>query len=441
MTGGWPRPLGPTAYHGLVGEIMRAIEPHTEADPVGLLLQTHTMVGSAIGRAAHFQAEADTHYLNLFTCLVGRTSKGRKGVSQAHSRRLLGAVDPDWAANHVSSGLSSGEGLIWAVRDPIERLHPIKNGKHVLGSESVLEDPGISDKRLLVVETELASTLRVLTREGNTLSATVRQAWDGQDLRTLTKNSPAKATQPHISIIGHITSDEVLRYLDATECANGFGNRFLWVCVQRSKLLPDGGGAVYLDPFVERLRRAIDHAKECGELRRDSAAGDLWRQIYGKLSAGRPGMLGAMTARAEAQVMRLACLYAIEDMSSVVGLPHLQAALEVWRFCFDSAAYVFGDSLGDPMADEILRALRTAGSEGLSRSEILRDVFARNRAASQVSRALAVLAEAHLVRRAIDAETGGRAAERWFATEVDDINDSDDTNDPSDDEGNDGGEQ
>jgi hypothetical protein len=213
---------------------------------------------------------------------------------------------------------------------------------------------------------------------------------------------------------------------------------------------------------VERLRRAIDQAKERGELRRDAAAGDLWRQIYGKLSAGRPGMLGAITAGAEAQVMRLACLYAVEDMSYVVGLPHLQAALEVWRFCFDSAAYVFGDSLGDPMADEILRALRTAGSEGLSRSEILRDVFTRNRAASQVSRALAVLTEAHLVRRAIDAETGGRAAERCFATEVDDINDIDDMNDaarqdaderkaiqadcsdvkdPSDDEGNDGGEQ
>ena len=73
-----------------------------------------------------------------------------------------------------------------------------------------------------------------------------------------------------------------------------------------------------------------------------------------------------MTARAEAQVMRLACLYAVEDMSYVVGLAHLQAALEVWRYCFESAAYIFGDSLGDPMADEILRALRTAGSDGLS---------------------------------------------------------------------------
>ena len=31
------------------------------------------------------------------------------------------------------------------------------------------------------------------------------------------------------------------RYLSTTEMANGFGNRILWVCVQRSKCLPEGG--------------------------------------------------------------------------------------------------------------------------------------------------------------------------------------------------------
>ncbi len=97
------------------------------------------------------------------------------------------------------------------------------------------------DNRLLIVEGEFSSTLKVLNREGNTLSPVVRNAWDSGDLNTLVKNNPAKATGAHISIIGHITKQELLKHLDETEAANGFGNRFLWVYVDRSKILPEGG--------------------------------------------------------------------------------------------------------------------------------------------------------------------------------------------------------
>jgi hypothetical protein len=86
-------------------------------------------------------------------------------------------------------------------------------------------DHGVSDKRLMVLEAEFASSLRVLGRDGNTLTAIIRQAWDPGDLRGLTKNSPAEATGAHISIIAHITRDELPRYLDSTESGNGFGNR------------------------------------------------------------------------------------------------------------------------------------------------------------------------------------------------------------------------
>lgn len=421
----WPSPLRAAAYHGIFGELVRAIEPHTEADPAALLIQMLVKFGNVIGRSAQFRVEADIHYLNLFAAVVGQTSKARKGVSDGHARRVFDPIDPKWSDQCHKSGLSSGEGLIWAVRDPIEKERPVREKGRIAGYETEIEDPGVTDKRLLVTESELASTLRVLGRDGNTLSALIRQAWDGRDLRVLTKNSPAKATSPHISIVGHITRDELRRYLDATECANGFGNRFLWVCVCRSKLLPDGGAAVDLASHVERIRAAVDHARQAGELRRDAAAAQLWHQVYGRLSAGRPGLLGAMTARAEAQVMRLACLYALLDMSYVVGRPHLQAALEVWRYCFDSAAYIFGASLGDPSADAILRALKDAPG-GLTRTDLLYGVFGRNKSATDITRALALLAECHLARHEVDRSGGGRPVERWFACAAYDINDFND---------------
>jgi hypothetical protein len=93
----------------------------------------------------------------------------------------------------------------------------------------------------MIVEGEFAGPLRAMSREGNTLSVLLRQGWDGVKLATLTKNSPLKATDAHISIIGHITRTELLRLLSETEAHNGFANRFLWLVVHRSKALPFGG--------------------------------------------------------------------------------------------------------------------------------------------------------------------------------------------------------
>jgi hypothetical protein len=126
-----------------------------------------------------------------------------------------------------------GEGLIYAVRDRVE-------GENKKGETAVL-DEGVEDKRLLVLEAELAGVLKVMSREGNTLSPVIRQAWDDGALQTLTKNSPMKATSAHVSMVGHITKAELLRHFTETEAANGFANRFIWLLVKRSKILPFGG--------------------------------------------------------------------------------------------------------------------------------------------------------------------------------------------------------
>jgi len=51
------------------------------------------------------------------------------------------------------------------------------------------------------------------------------------------------------------------------------------------------------------------------------------------LSIGRRdsrSRLSPRRSRAEAQVLRLSAIYAVLDSTSIVGLPHLQAALAVW---------------------------------------------------------------------------------------------------------------
>ena len=392
---------------------MRLVEPHTEADSVALLGQFLVCFGNLIGRDPHIAVEADKHHTNEFMVLVGDTSKARKGTSWGHARRPLSSIEPEWADRRQQSGLSSGEGLIWAVRDPIVGRSPIREGGRVTGYQEVQDDPGVADKRLLVYEPEFASTLRVMEREGSTLSGVIRQAWDTGDLRILTKKSPAIATGGHISIVGHVTREELRRYLGRTEAANGFANRFLWLCVRRSKLLPRGGRlqAADLHPVLDRLRRAADWARGQQQLDCSDAAWAFWDDVYENLSEGRPGLLGAVISRAEAHVLRLSLIYALLDCTPVIERCHLEAALSLWRYAEASARYIFGDALGDPFADELLDALR-AQPNGLTRTEISGH-FGRHRSANEIARALAALSERNLVRSQSEV-TRGRTAERWF---------------------------
>lgn len=259
-----------------------------------------------------------------------------------HVRRVLGEADAEWAKERSASGLVSGEGLIWNVRDRVTREKKVKDkkrGEDVVEQEVV--DPGVGDKRLLVYESEFASVLRVMSRDGNTLSPTVRAAWDGNKLQTLAKNVPAVATGAHISMIAHITLEELRKELRETEAANGFANRFLFCCVRRTRLLPEGGNIDPLDlkPWIERLPAALKDARFHPLARRfDDEARELWAQEYAELAKGAPGLLGSVTARAEAQVRRLALLYALVDCSKAIEARHLQAALSVWDYCEASAS-------------------------------------------------------------------------------------------------------
>jgi hypothetical protein len=165
-------------------------------------------------------------------------------------------------------------------------------------------------------------------------------------------------------------------------------------------------------PLVRRLRSALDFGREVGRIRWGATAREVWEKTYGPLSEGRPGLLGAVTGRAEAQVVRIASIYAVLDESSSVKIEHLEAALAVWRLCEQSARRIFGDNLGDPMADRIYEELGRR-PDGMTRNSI-RDLFRRHRNSEEIGRALDTLERSERARRTSE-DTGGRRAERWFA--------------------------
>ena len=392
----WPDAPAPAVFHGAAGEFVLRTEPHTESDPMALLSQFLVAFGTAVGRSAHYAVEASRHHTNEFVVLVGASAKGRKGSAWDHVEALLRDVDEDFVERCLASGMSSGEGLIAEVADPVEGELPT------------------NDKRKLIIEAEFAQVLKVLAREGNTLSPVIRNAWDGKTLQTMTRNSPLRATGAHLGVVAHITKNELLRHINGTELANGFFNRFMVIAVQRSKALPFGGRPN--DEDLAHVRGQVRHAQRFAatiqQVTFDDEARELWIEAYEELSAGEAGMTGAATARAEAHTVRVALLYALLDCSDVIRLPHLEAALAFWSYSAASARWVFGDSIGDPTADEIWSLARDR-HDGITRTEVS-NLFSRNKKAREIDRALQALIDAgRLERTTMEEPRSGRTLTVW----------------------------
>ena len=337
----WPK-LAPVALYGLPGEVVQTLKPHTEADPVAVLVSFLTLYGGAVGRGPHACADRREHPARLGVVIVGKTAKARKGVSYAQGRQILAVADPGFVAKRILGGFGSGESLVDAVSD--------------------------GDRRLLVYEPEFARILNVARREGSTVSSIFRQMWDGDRLEARSHGKTSVADEAHVPVLGHITRDELRAKLTETEVADGFANRFLFVLARRSKRLPSGGNLddSTVHDLGKKTQVRLEKARTVGILRRSPEAEERWAVLYDEMGDDDPGgLLGSVIARDEPQVLRLSVAYALTDASRVIELHHLEAAWALWCYCRASAAHIFGDALGDEVADKLLTGIRQAGEAGL----------------------------------------------------------------------------
>lgn len=344
----WPV-LHDDALHGVAGDVVRAVLPHTEADPAALLLTLLTFAGAVIGNGPHVLAGDDRHPARLFTVLVGDTAKARKGTSFASVRRVMQAAVDGFIAEAVVSGFGSGEALIDTANE--------------------------GDGRLLVYEPEFARILNVCRRDGSSLSSVIRDAWDGQRLqvRSRSKTTVCETDQASVSVIAHVTNEELAARLTDTEVANGFANRFVFALVRKSKVLPSGGSLDESDVrwLAKKMGDAITCARALGRMFRSAEAESVWDRMYRWMDRDDPGgLVGAVIARDAAQVLRLSVLYAALDDSRQIDVVHLRAAWAVWRYARQSAALIFRNSPGDAKAERILRFVIEAGDVGRTRNEL-----------------------------------------------------------------------
>jgi hypothetical protein len=364
--------LDPRALDGPAGDFVSAVCEYSEAAPVAVLATYLTSFGIALGSKCHIWVGDTKHYARIMSVIVAQSARGRKGTSVSPVRRLLEeslnytGVTPGCptVGMHITDGpASTAEGLIYAVRDAGKKLN--KDGEP--------EDNGIEDKRLLIFEGEFGGVMKASKRDGNTITTAVRSAWDHGNLAPLTKTSPISATEAHIGIVGHITRQELEQQLEAVDLFNGFYNRFLWVHAHRAKQVPwpQRTEDHIFRPLVQRFVRALDSSID--RMTMTPTAQRLWVEgLYPVLSVDLPGAYGNVCARAEAQVIRLAMIYAKLDGVSIIEVDHFERAYAFWQYCQASAKMIFGGGTVDPDETKLLDALKSGPKTNTS---IRHDVF------------------------------------------------------------------
>lgn len=400
----WPAPPDPAVYHGPIGDIVLAIAPQTEADPISLQAQFLVAFGSIIGRRAHWVVNATRHYCNLYAAIVGPTGQGLKGTSWNIVKQVLGDIDRGWRNECVRGGLVSGEGMIHAIRDQ-------DNNRRI-------PDIGITDKRCLWFESELTKVIGCMSRDGNSLEENICQFFDSEYLRSASKNEPVRVTKPHVSIVTHTTITGIRSALRDGSRTNGFGNRFLWILSRRARELPFGGDLtdIKMEKPLRKVAEAISisasQSLETRPFEMDAKAKKLYGSVYSSLIRTRAGAAAPLLDRGAPLVRRLSLLYALLDQSETIRVEHLKAALAFWDYSERSVQFIFGDPDEDPCLNAILDALRKAGEKGLSSTQINREVFHGQRS-KEAAEAIVKLASAGLIER--QKSTGrGRPVTTWY---------------------------
>ncbi|WP_051831417.1 DnaB-like helicase N-terminal domain-containing protein [Streptomyces violens] len=350
----------PDVFCGWVGDTVRELDPTTEADPIAVLANLLSAAGAVIGRRPHLMIGNDRHPTLIWALTIGPTSSGRKGSATSTARRVLAEALPDFfGPEHTPRGLNSGEGLIEYVKD----------------DDSEDASHASIDKRLWVLESEYAVTMSRGRREGSSLPGVLRQAWDGDSLGSMVRDS-LKATDPHIAILGHITPEEFRAKMQDSEMAGGTYNRFLPMFCHRNLILPGSRGASpeLVANLASGWRTVLADAARVDEVKFGPEAWELYcEQVYPALSDDSAGgVIAQFTARAAPYVQRVAMVYALCDHTDTISEAHMRAAWQLLNYARASAVHLLGDTTGDPKVNKLAEAVRAAGPDGLTADRIRR---------------------------------------------------------------------
>lgn len=332
------------AFYGILGKMVNLIKDETEASKEALLFQAIVILGNLFDRKFYMTINGSNIYTNEFALMVGKTSKARKGTGfKAISfffKKGWGKVFED----RIKRGVSTGEGIIWAIHDDIFKEFIDKNGER----QKKLEYAGIENKNLIFLEEEFSKPIKNGKRDNNNLSETLRVAFDSDTLQSLSKIQPATASNPNISLIGHTTKEEFTKVLSDVDKDNGMFNRILFAHSYRANILPHPKdfeimlkeSGILIDLFV--LKDFIDKSESIKINFTDKGA-EWWDKFYTEHGNAPDQANENIKGRTETHILKIAMIFAVSDKTYQLDVDHLEAASAVINYSNQTIDYVFGN--------------------------------------------------------------------------------------------------
>ena len=353
----------PRMFSGLLGEIAEDVSEGIEADKTGIYGCLLSMAGMLVGRKPHVMIGNRRHPFLIYPVLIGRTGSGRKGDAMATANLLMDSASSFELDSLTVTGIGSGEGLVWHIRDPDDK-------------------GGTEDKRLLVYEEELGHIISISSRDGSILSGTIQKAWDGVALQSLTRN-PYRASWSHIAIIAAITPDEFRARIGNKDLAKGLWNRYLPLFVERRQLIacPEGMTPEELEEYSNKIRKGLVHASGLDNIPLSARARRLFEdELYPEFSdlLDEDRKVADFLERGPSYLRRVSGLTSAIDGCKEVPVEKLESAACVVRYSLASARYALDEGKRNPRLDQLQRQADEACPDLLDREWIRGTLFHGN---------------------------------------------------------------
>jgi hypothetical protein len=313
--------LDGAAFIGPLGQYATSVAGRaTEASATTILVNGLAAFGACVGRSRWVPVGAQNHHPACWFLVIGPTSTGKKGTGRDEAAYLFGG-----------RGELGGE----RVRGYGERR--MTGGNSGEGLEKALIARQQDDETQVLIEiAEFSTLVRRSKREGSTLSATMRNLFDGGPVERLVANGTTvqRVERTHAGVVADVTPEELMGMVDDIDARSGFLNRFVMVGVAGSHIdelpAPDHALAKEIgDELNDALTAARDGAHP---MALESGALDVYkawrRRLRGRTATG--SIYESLVARAEAHVLRLALTYALTETATRIEPRHLAAALAVW---------------------------------------------------------------------------------------------------------------
>lgn len=363
-------------FSGPLGQMTRELAKVSEADEVGIMGTLLAAFSSYIGPHARVSTTAGEMPLSQWVVLIGTSGRGRKGQATSIALKVVARAWKAWAEDSVLHSLpGTGLGLMSELSEHSD-------------------DKGFSAP-VFFVEEEMDAAIAAMKKDTK-IGVYLRKAWDGADIKHKTSVADIRVRSPHFGIVGHVQPKNWRSILGGKDSTGGTWNRFLPLLVTRGRTLPVFGGP-NPEPVIERvskaLRRLASDARDIGTVTVSPSTARAFERRHriaiDSLLDGNEE-LAEQCERALAQCVRVAALYALAEGQDKISARHFDAALAIVRYSIESVRATLPETGGKSLPEKIAEAVKAAGEEGITRSELW-DAIGRSVKADEITRALLAL--------------------------------------------------